>query len=556
MDQLDIGYSEEDRDIFSATTTEISHITAVLSAISVVGTQGNIYIGPDGLIFTCENVHTIRVSATFDKKLFDNYYFDPPEEEVTNNAAGNNNESTNATDISSDDEGVSNLHTQLTQQVKNIRKRAQKTIEICVDLKKVVESFNIASSLGGFSKEADLTIKCTLSYKGRGHPFVVSFRDPMMTERCEFATFVDLEEHQFLMLDVSSLVMEVILSADVIHDALNNLKDLNSEEIYIYASSRATDQRTLDKGRVISNQLMFISKGEIGFSRFIFPSLEKLELRQYDPVNYEFRPVKNDFIVSVYKFDIFKKIMRSVKLSSKIRIRKDSKGIISIHLLTAYNIDNTAAIFSNKVNSGFRGNNQHQHQQKERMPVINKNRPPYEGTVIEFILLELAVDEDEDDATAKSEIIDLIRHAENVSTINPRNKRKRQSMAQKKSAPQNNDNDIMNILQNNKRLNAKDMDEDEGEDKNGDSESNNIGNNIEFDSGRRAPQNGLGIINTTRGINEILHEITNVGNRSTDGSDETGNGTYDNGLGVANDTLGASGDADDKDVRDDITLFF
>ncbi|GMM38991.1 Rad17 protein [Saccharomycopsis crataegensis] len=477
--------------IFEASTTEISHITAVLSAIAQVGTNAKLFIGSDGLIFVCENVHTIRASATFDKGLFEYYSFRPKPDGQNQDKSKNNNTAASETDVSSDDDDNNNNQANgLSQKVKQIRKHVRETIKICLDISSVVESFMIASSLSKVNKEnvKNVTVRCKLCYKGPGENFEISFSDPLITEDCMFSTFVDIEEEdqRHLQLDTGALILESTLQADVIYDALNNLKDMNVQELYIYAANKMTNQKTLDDGRVEQNQLMFISKGEMGYSRFVFPELEKLVIRQYDPTEYQFRVVKNDFIVSVYKFDMFKKVMKAVKLSSKIRIRKDNKGIISVHLLTACNID---GISVNPKIFGVvpKGNNI-----RENPPDLGRRKPLYDGTIIEFILLELVVNDDDDDGGGgedpfdKREIIELINNAEDGSGSHSKKRRRTRSKRLTEDYRPSGGLDVVNALKKKQQQQQQ--------------------HHSVIDQGN---YNDLPIIiNTSRGINDILHNIT------------------------------------------------
>lgn len=365
--------------LFEASTSEIAHVTAVLGAI-YLAKQGRIYIGPDGVIITIVAGQSVKISATFDKELFDKYLFEFEADEPSDD---------NLTEA----EPLENV---LTQQLRMIRKAAAKTVCVNVDLSGIVDCFNIATA-------GSNDTKCSISYDCIGSLFVVAFIDSLMTERCEFSTFVDEDsaDGQQLQLDSEAVVMEVTMSAAVIYDALVHLKDINSDEVYIYASNSRSSQRNLYNEQLEENKLMVVSKGEIGYASFVFP-VEDLVLRKYNQRRQEYEVVKDEFMISIYQFDMLRKIMRSVKLSSKIRLRKDNKGVMSIHLLTKHSVE--------------------------------KKTATYGGTIIEYVLMELTVD-DEGTLVNREELMELIRHAENKP-----GKAKRQ----KKPVPQG--PDILNML--------------------------------------------------------------------------------------------------------------
>lgn len=374
----------EEEDVFRATTTEVPHLVAVLSALAQICQGIRVFIGAHGLVFVSRNIHTMAVSATLDLSLFSSYTFRPKE---------NNTETTDLTANSEDD---------IEQHVQRLRKDAQQSVQVCLDLTNIVECFSINQGKDG-------VVRCSLSYGGEGHPFVIKFRDALMTEMCEFSTFVDVEDENQLLVDLSGLVMEATLSSDVISDALSNMRDIGVEDVYLFAQNEQTDQRTLDGRRLEKDMLMLVSRGEMGFLSFDFPELDKLTLKAYEPG--EVRVLKNDFIVGVYRFDILRKITRAVKISQNVRIRKDRHGLTSFHMVSVCNLNEDSVdpkVFSTKE------------------ALNTRNGALYHGTVIEFVLLEMAVDEE--DGADRAEIMEFIK-AQTRNTKKRRNKRKKTATA-------------------------------------------------------------------------------------------------------------------------------
>lgn len=491
----------ESSSIFQATTSEISHITSVLGAITQVGTFGSIFINPNGMIFVCDKVRTIRVSATFDKSLFDQFYYNPREEDIIRLLKNNNssqeddrdNLRNSQTDVSSEEDDDNNNNWDETQDILNkaeakkiIENAKHKTTKLNIDFNTFMESFNIASSQ--YSK--DEIVKCTMYYNGYGSPFVVKFTDSIMTEKCEFGTFVDEDnlDYEHLYIDSEMLLMEVLVSADVIYDSLNTLKDMNSEELYVYASKKTTSQRTLDNQKLVNNKLMFISKGEMGYSRFIFLEIDELALRKVDQDLLRIVNMNDDFLISVFHFDMFKKIMKAIKLCDKVRLRKDHKGVISIHLLTTDNLESL-------MNSGI---SRYKNMQISKSKMNSHNsitKPKYCGTIVEFTILELVVGDENGNAEGfdKSELTELISIAENISDINPKNRKRKiqQQTSNFRSIADSNlrQSNIVEILKKSKNKNV------------------------------------LPIVNINRGINEIFHGKNDL--NPNDGDFNLDNDDYD-----------------------------
>ena len=227
----------------------------------------------------------------------------------------------------------------------------QEKDKFAVDLVPIVESLSLASKNNNngnnFTAAAygNSSTDCTVFYKGSGYPFILIFEDNKMIERCEFSTFINLEleaNNLGFELNQRNLLIEGIIKADVLYDALKDLKDIGAEEIYIYGSNK--NHKT---------KFAIISKSDVGHSTLYLPNersiLEKLIVT-----------TKNKIDISCYKFAIFNKFLKSIKLSNKCKFKRD-ENILSLNLLSLHGFD------------------------------LPKN---YTGTVIDFKILQLS-DKDE-----------------------------------------------------------------------------------------------------------------------------------------------------------------
>lgn len=191
-----------------------------------------------------------------------------------------------------------------------------------MDLRSVVESLSLVN------RTQVSTTHCTMIYQGYGHPFVLVFEDSKITERCEFATYVNLDldpDNYGFDLNQEEILLEGIIKADVLYDALKDLKDINTEEIFIYASTR-------DKtNNVRENVLAIVAKSEMGISTFNLPNdrsiLEKLHIKSSEKVD-----------VSCYNGILFCLVTRAMKLSSKCKFKRD-ESLLSINMLSTYGND-------------------------------------------------------------------------------------------------------------------------------------------------------------------------------------------------------------------------
>lgn len=217
--------------------------------------------------------------------------------------------------------------------------------KFAVELTTISESLSLASKNNTGSNS---NTECTVFYKGTGHPFILIFEDNKMIERCEFSTFINLEleaNNLGFELNQRELLLEGIIKSDVLYDALKDLKDISAEEIYIYGSNRNH-----------KNKFAIISKSDVGHSTLYLPNersiLEKLIVHGTNKVD-----------ISCYKFSIFNRFLRAIRLSNKCKFKRD-ENILSLNLLSLHGGD------------------------------LPKN---YTGTVIDFKILQLSDKEDQVD---------------------------------------------------------------------------------------------------------------------------------------------------------------
>lgn len=244
----------------------------------------------------------------------------------------------------------------------------ERSTTFTLDLTPIVESLSLAHSNATYSSNnqgngSSSTIQCTLSYEGDNSPFVLIFEDSKISERCEFSTFLNLELSHLLRqniddndrdvfeIDQTEVELECIISSDVFFDALKDLKDLETEEIFMYFE--------LNKERNKSNKTFaIISKSIMGNSLLSLPNeisiLEKLKINCVE-----------DFDLLSFKFSIFQMCFKAIKLSNKCKLQKDNNNLLKVNLLC----------FKNEIGS-----------------ILPKN---YSGTVINFKIFENIVDADD-----------------------------------------------------------------------------------------------------------------------------------------------------------------
>lgn len=290
--------------LFNATIYQIAYISSILNSISTICDQCTLTASEEGLLLELNDRGTVKVSVLFDTKLFSYFHYD------------------------SSNEGTTSFKINLTS---------------------LVETVNIITS--------EQRTKTRLSYAGYGEPFLIIIEDDLVLERIEFHTY-EMDEFEELHeeavrddfeIDSSQVVFEIFLQSNLVYEILKDLRDLNTQELYLYG-------KKADK-----EELVFIAKNDLGYSKLFFPS-SKSVLQQMR-VNRPNADAGNDHlelesttdsITSFYNFDHFAKFLKLLKISSKMKLYKDYKGLTCINLL-----------------------------------VKNSGAPSHKGTIVEFKILEL-----------------------------------------------------------------------------------------------------------------------------------------------------------------------
>ncbi|KAH3899505.1 related to DNA damage checkpoint control protein RAD17 [Saccharomycodes ludwigii] len=344
----------ENNILFSATTVHLEHITTALSCLVPFGLKQDILIiiDEDGLSFATENNHIIKIHLFLSKELFMMYSYDKAKQPYT---------------------------------------------KVCVKLNHILDSVNIVNrdysntnstngnNSGGIISNKDDVVECTLSYNGEGTPFVFIFEDSMITERVEYSTYLirDLDTTG-LELDVENLEFECIIKGDVLHNALLDLKELDCKECFLYVSLNSN----YSTGRKMAVVALIAKNDQLGVSKILLPSeksiIEKLEIYdRNDPT-----VIASDIpSICSFNFNNFDKIRKSVKVASKVLIRKDHKGLVNINILSQTNdlLISDIKRKSGGVTKNRNSNNNNNNYNNNSNNVLPKDYP---GIVIDISILE------------------------------------------------------------------------------------------------------------------------------------------------------------------------
>ena len=262
--------------LFYATTLHIEHIVTALNCLLPFGAKEDVLITIDknGLSFTRENNHVIKIQLLLSKELFQSFHYEPEFEDVGT--------------------------------------------MVSLKIDHILDSASVSNERGD-------SIECTLSYNGAGCPFMIIFEDSMITETVEYSTYLikDIDNTGFV-LDRDQLQFECIIKGDILYNAFHDLKEIGCKDCYFYACIRGSSKTPL---------FALISRSQQGLSKIVLPNeksiLEKFELYANDSTT----PLYDKPMICVFDYQTLDKIRISSRIASKVLIRKDVHGLMTVNML-------------------------------------------------------------------------------------------------------------------------------------------------------------------------------------------------------------------------------
>jgi cell cycle checkpoint protein len=286
--------------LFTASTTSVGHMFRVLKAIGLLADEASVTISDQGIKFSVDAAsHVCQAHLFLTTSLFSSYEFKSLSEEdqyVTFNI------SLKALT------GCLQMFAAVDQKPVAWESRREKSIEN--------ETEMVANS------------SCIFMYNGPGSSFLVYFKEGRtMTTKCQLATYyreIDSageDSTDIIVLDPETIVQKVIIRGSILEDALKGLEAISTQVVTIRASTK-------------SPHFTLISHGDVGTSEFVFPNersvLETFIVTAPGAQVYD-RQEHGDIVIrNSYQFALVNKAKEAVHLASRVSLRCDASGVMSI----------------------------------------------------------------------------------------------------------------------------------------------------------------------------------------------------------------------------------
>ena len=150
---------------------------------------------------------------------------------------------------------------------------------------------------------------CRLSYEGAGDPLCIIMEESNVTTTCELVTY-EPESFEDIPFDRDNLVQKIIMRASWLHDAISELSSTSPERLTIISSPSAP-------------YFSLSAAGPLGSATVEFSK---------DPQLLEtFQVPKRT--VNTYKFSLVKAAARAMAIATKVSIRGDDQGVLSLQFM-------------------------------------------------------------------------------------------------------------------------------------------------------------------------------------------------------------------------------
>ena len=296
--------------VFTAVSTSARQLYLLLRCISFAP-KAEVQITAEGLRFSAEESHVVQGLAFLEKTLFSSYTISTPD-------------------------GVSQLPP------------FQVSLSALIETLQIFGIAEVSSSHrnpnGGFTSSYNafsnpalaLGGTCRMSYQEVGAPLSITISEGGVTTTCELTTYdpsTQYDDDDGIPLDRSALALKIIMRSTWLHDAIGELAGTNPTVLVLNASSISQPYLALE-GR----------GGPFGDSTVDFQPDAK-----YDPTPGNARGKKQPLVTETfsvsphtgdhgrvkqrYKFDLIKKAGRAMALASKVSLRQDVQGVLSLQFM-------------------------------------------------------------------------------------------------------------------------------------------------------------------------------------------------------------------------------
>lgn len=269
------------------------------------------YILPEGLRFTVEEAHTIQGSTMLEKSLFSSYSVKIPD------------------DLPAIPAFQINIAALLeTLQIFGLSETnsAYKHQNGGLSSSYAAAFSTPALNLGG---------TCRISYAEVGAPLSITIDEGSVKTTCEMHTYeipAMYNEDIEIPLDRNNLTLKVIMKSAWLHDAITELANTSPEVLVVNASNSSAPYFSLEgQGGPFGDSMVDLTPESRDHAAATIRNSKQPQATEIFTVRAP--KGRHGRVKQSYRFDLIKKAGKAMQLASKVSIRQDQQGVLSLQFM-------------------------------------------------------------------------------------------------------------------------------------------------------------------------------------------------------------------------------
>lgn len=347
-----------DPPIFSALSTSARQLYLLLRCIAFTP-KAEVQITPEGLRFSAEDARVIQGLSFLEKGLFTSYTFN-------DNSAAHNNPHT-PDDATSETSTTPNFQISLAALLETLQ-----IFGISESTSSASNSFRNPN--GGFTSTYPTAFTtpalalhspggtCRISYHSFGSPLSVTITEGGVTTTCDLTTYEPASNSldEGIPLQRDALTLKIIMRSTWLSDAITELANTNPTVLIIDVSSTTMPFFALEgRGGPFGDSTVefmptAVSSTTADSASSSFRAGSKKTPLVTETFSVSAPPGSRGRIRQRYKFDLIRKAARAMALASKVSIRQDRQGVLSLQFMIEIGADGAAG-GSRDGSSGYGG---------------------------------------------------------------------------------------------------------------------------------------------------------------------------------------------------------
>ncbi|EEH07249.1 conserved hypothetical protein [Histoplasma capsulatum G186AR] len=345
--------SQPEGPVFSAVSSSVHQLHILLRCIGF-SQKASVQITSQGIRFSAEDGRVMQGVAFLDRRLFTNYIFNPPSEDSNNST------------ISDDEEGGGGFESTASPLFLISLSALIETLQI-FGLNDASSNSNsttnapTSTTLNAFSGPALLLNRiCNISYIKQGSPLTITLSEAGVTTTCELTTYepddLDMDfsaGDRDIPLQRDAIVFKSIMRSMWLHNAIMELDSTNPTVLSFSVSatkapyfaltasggpfSESTVEFSIDKdpaaAGAVNEPVYKTLGGDDGSTSSRQQQARRGKLAPTVTETFLVNSPSRSRVRQRYRFALIHKALRAMAVSSKVSIRIDRQGVLSLQFM-------------------------------------------------------------------------------------------------------------------------------------------------------------------------------------------------------------------------------